>query len=72
MADLDLALIRDLCEQLQQESDQRRVDDLLATLKNLIEVQLADTTLRVRSLGKYRPEILEATDQSGLEHASKT
>jgi hypothetical protein len=72
MADRDFALIRELCEQIQHETDQRRVGDLLATLKNLIEVQLAETTLRVRGLAKHRSEIREVTDQSRPGHASQT
>ena len=47
---LDEAIVKDLCEKASHESDAQKAAELLASLRQLIEMESDETRLRIRQI----------------------
>ena len=57
---LDVATVKELCEQASRESDAKKSAELLAQLRDLIKMESDETRLRVRQiLLHYRNNFIE-------------
>ena len=56
LKDVNDVLVRDLCEEISQEKDERKTAELLACLKTFLELENAETRLRIRQILLYYRE----------------
>ena len=65
---LEDALVRELCEKISQEKDERRAAELLACLRRFIELENEEARLRIRHIHhRYQdivPSLSVLTDSS--------
>ena len=52
---LDAAIVRELCERASRESDAKKAAELLAHLRDLIQMENDETRLRVRQILLHYP-----------------
>jgi len=70
--DVSDVLVKDLCEEISRETDERKASELIASLRTFLELENAEARLRIRQILLYyrenTPSLGVLTDRPASDH----